>query len=195
MGQSSNTPGLIDSGYCGELIVLLNTDRAPAFLVERADCIAQFRDRKVEHVTFKTSSTTWMRPIAARAAGATPASVAAGLCEADDAPWVGHRHVDEAGATVWKRLEVTLVSAPNGEWLASSSTRWASGRAGGRLPLISAPLLAADGPRRLTATAGAASSSRISLVDGARRRSSTSVVEAEAAGARPATDPGGSGRI
>ena len=48
-----NTPGLIDSGYRGELIVLLvNTDPSSAFLVERGDRIAQLVIQKVEHVTF-----------------------------------------------------------------------------------------------------------------------------------------------
>ncbi len=37
-----NTPGLIDSGYRGELkVVLLNTDREQAFTVEPGDRIAQ----------------------------------------------------------------------------------------------------------------------------------------------------------
>ncbi len=37
-----NTPGLIDSGYRGEIrVVLLNTDRAAAFVVEPAMRIAQ----------------------------------------------------------------------------------------------------------------------------------------------------------
>jgi dUTP pyrophosphatase len=37
-----NTPGLVDSGYRGELrIILLNTDRAEAFVVERGMRIAQ----------------------------------------------------------------------------------------------------------------------------------------------------------
>lgn len=48
-----NTPGLIDSGYRGELIVLLvNTDPSSAFLVERGDRIAQLVIQRVEHVTF-----------------------------------------------------------------------------------------------------------------------------------------------
>lgn len=48
-----NTPGLIDAGYRGELIVLLvNTDPSSAFLVERGDRIAQLVIQKVEHVAF-----------------------------------------------------------------------------------------------------------------------------------------------
>jgi len=49
-----NTPGLIDSGYRGELIVLLvNTDASAAFVVERGDRIAQLVIQKVEHVVFR----------------------------------------------------------------------------------------------------------------------------------------------
>ena len=48
-----NTPGLIDAGYRGELIVLLvNTDPSSAFLVERGDRVAQLVIQKVEHVAF-----------------------------------------------------------------------------------------------------------------------------------------------
>ena len=48
-----NTPGQIDAGYRGELIVLLvNTDPSSAFLVERGDRIAQLVIQKVEHVAF-----------------------------------------------------------------------------------------------------------------------------------------------
>ncbi|MBL8779199.1 MAG: dUTP diphosphatase [Acidimicrobiales bacterium] len=48
-----NTPGLIDAGYRGELIVLLvNTDPSSAFLVERGDRIAQLVIQKVEHAQF-----------------------------------------------------------------------------------------------------------------------------------------------
>jgi dUTP pyrophosphatase len=37
-----NAPGLIDSGYRGELrVLLLNTDRSDAFVVEAGDRIAQ----------------------------------------------------------------------------------------------------------------------------------------------------------
>ncbi|HKY15995.1 MAG TPA: dUTP diphosphatase [Microthrixaceae bacterium] len=46
-----NTPGLIDSGYRGELKVLLvNTDPAEAFDVVRGERIAQLVVQRVEHV-------------------------------------------------------------------------------------------------------------------------------------------------
>ena len=46
-----NTPGLIDSGYRGELKVLLvNTDPDEAFEVERGERIAQLVVLRVEHV-------------------------------------------------------------------------------------------------------------------------------------------------
>lgn len=49
-----NTPGLIDSGYRGELIVLLvNTDPSSGYLVERGDRIAQLVIQRVEHVAFR----------------------------------------------------------------------------------------------------------------------------------------------
>ena len=48
-----NTPGLIDAGYRGELIVLLvNTDPATPYTVERGDRVAQLVVQKVEHVVF-----------------------------------------------------------------------------------------------------------------------------------------------
>jgi len=48
-----NTPGLIDSGYRGELKVLLvNTDPETAFEVVRGDRIAQLVIQQVEHVDF-----------------------------------------------------------------------------------------------------------------------------------------------
>ncbi len=48
-----NTPGLIDSGYRGELKVLLvNTDPAIDHRIERGDRIAQLVVQKVEHVVF-----------------------------------------------------------------------------------------------------------------------------------------------
>ena len=48
-----NTPGLIDSGYRGELKVLLvNTDAVEEFTVERGDRIAQLVIQAVEHATF-----------------------------------------------------------------------------------------------------------------------------------------------
>ena len=46
-----NTPGLVDSGYRGELRVLLvNTDPDRAFTVERGQRIAQLVVQAVEHV-------------------------------------------------------------------------------------------------------------------------------------------------
>ena len=49
-----NTPGLIDSGYRGELIVLLvNLDPAEAYTVERGDRVAQLVVQRVEHVVFR----------------------------------------------------------------------------------------------------------------------------------------------
>ena len=48
-----NTPGLIDSGYRGELKVLLvNTDPTEAFEVTRGERIAQLVVQRVEHVQF-----------------------------------------------------------------------------------------------------------------------------------------------
>jgi len=48
-----NTPGLIDSGYRGELKVLLvNTDPAEDFEIRRGERIAQLVIQAVEHVTF-----------------------------------------------------------------------------------------------------------------------------------------------
>lgn len=49
-----NTPGLIDSGYRGELIVLLvNTDSSSHYTVERGDRVAQLVIQKVEHAVFR----------------------------------------------------------------------------------------------------------------------------------------------
>lgn len=49
-----NTPGLIDSGYRDELRVLLvNTDPADAYVVQRGDRIAQLVVQQVELVNFK----------------------------------------------------------------------------------------------------------------------------------------------
>ena len=46
-----NTPGLVDAGYRGELkVVLVNTDPAQPYTVERGDRIAQFVVQAVEHV-------------------------------------------------------------------------------------------------------------------------------------------------
>jgi len=48
-----NTPGLIDSGYRGELKVLLvNTDPTEPFLVRRGERIAQLVLQKVEQANF-----------------------------------------------------------------------------------------------------------------------------------------------
>ena len=48
-----NTPGLVDSGYRGELRVLLvNTDPDEDYRVERGDRIAQLVVQRVEHATF-----------------------------------------------------------------------------------------------------------------------------------------------
>ena len=48
-----NTPGLIDSGYRGELKVLLvNTDPSQSFEVTRGERIAQLVIQAVEHVRF-----------------------------------------------------------------------------------------------------------------------------------------------
>ena len=49
-----NSPGLIDSGYRGELkVLLINTDPATPFVIQRGDRIAQLVIQKVEHVQFK----------------------------------------------------------------------------------------------------------------------------------------------
>ncbi len=46
-----NTPGLIDSGYRGELkVLLINTDRAEPFEITRGERIAQLVVQAVEHV-------------------------------------------------------------------------------------------------------------------------------------------------
>ena len=48
-----NTPGLIDSGYRGELkVCLINHDPTEAFEVTRGERIAQLIVQAVEHVTF-----------------------------------------------------------------------------------------------------------------------------------------------
>jgi dUTP pyrophosphatase len=47
-----NSPGLIDSGYRGEVtVIMLNTDRATPFQVRRGDRIAQLVIQKVEEVS------------------------------------------------------------------------------------------------------------------------------------------------
>jgi dUTP pyrophosphatase len=46
-----NAPGLVDSGYRGELkVVLVNTDGEHPYAIERGDRIAQFVVQAVEHV-------------------------------------------------------------------------------------------------------------------------------------------------
>ena len=48
-----NTPGLIDSGYRGELkVLLINTDPTEDFVITRGERIAQLVIQKVEQVTF-----------------------------------------------------------------------------------------------------------------------------------------------
>lgn len=48
-----NSPGLIDSGYRGEVkVALVNTDPENTFKVERGDRIAQLVIQAVEHVQF-----------------------------------------------------------------------------------------------------------------------------------------------
>ena len=48
-----NTPGLIDSGYRGELkVLLINTDPSESFEIERGDRIAQLVIQRVEQATF-----------------------------------------------------------------------------------------------------------------------------------------------
>jgi len=49
-----NTPGLVDSGYRGELkVVLINLDRQQKFEVKRGDRIAQLVVQRVEDVTWR----------------------------------------------------------------------------------------------------------------------------------------------
>ena len=49
-----NTPGLIDSGYRGELkVLLINTDPSEDFRVERGERIAQLVVQRVEHVVLE----------------------------------------------------------------------------------------------------------------------------------------------
>jgi dUTP pyrophosphatase len=48
-----NAPGLVDSGYRGEIMVLLvNTDPSEDFVVERGERIAQLVVQRYEHVEF-----------------------------------------------------------------------------------------------------------------------------------------------
>ncbi len=49
-----NTPGLIDSGYRGELkVLLINTDPTEPFEVKRGERIAQLVVQRVEHVVLE----------------------------------------------------------------------------------------------------------------------------------------------
>ena len=49
-----NTPGLIDSGYRGELkVLLINTDPSADHQIERGERIAQLVVQRVEHVVFE----------------------------------------------------------------------------------------------------------------------------------------------
>jgi dUTP pyrophosphatase len=53
-----NTPGLIDAGYRGELmVVLVNTDPTTPYEVQRGDRIAQLVLQRVESVTFTAVAT------------------------------------------------------------------------------------------------------------------------------------------
>ncbi|MBI3652781.1 MAG: dUTP diphosphatase [Acidobacteria bacterium] len=46
-----NAPGLIDSGYRGEVaVILINTDKRESFVIKRGDRIAQMMIQKVEEV-------------------------------------------------------------------------------------------------------------------------------------------------
>jgi dUTP pyrophosphatase len=48
-----NTPGLIDSGFRGEIkVILINTDPTEDFVIDRGDRIAQLVIRAVEHAVF-----------------------------------------------------------------------------------------------------------------------------------------------
>lgn len=48
-----NTPGTIDSGYRGEIkVILINHDRENDFIIERGDRIAQLVIQKVERASF-----------------------------------------------------------------------------------------------------------------------------------------------
>ncbi|HJQ69294.1 MAG TPA: dUTP diphosphatase [Blastocatellia bacterium] len=52
-----NSPGLIDSGYRGEIaVVLINTDKRQAFEIKRGDRIAQLVIQKVEEAAIRQSS-------------------------------------------------------------------------------------------------------------------------------------------
>ncbi|HRE00717.1 MAG TPA: dUTP diphosphatase, partial [Ilumatobacteraceae bacterium] len=54
----ANAPGLIDAAYRGEIkVVLLNTDPAEAYTVQRGDRIAQLVLQRVEHVVWQSTTT------------------------------------------------------------------------------------------------------------------------------------------
>ena len=49
-----NAPGLIDSGYRGEIqVILLNTDKAESFVIKRGDRIAQLSIVAMPHIDFQ----------------------------------------------------------------------------------------------------------------------------------------------
>lgn len=49
-----NSPGLIDSGYRGEIcVILINTDREESYQIKKGDRISQLVIKKVEHVDIK----------------------------------------------------------------------------------------------------------------------------------------------
>lgn len=49
-----NTPGVIDSGYRGELkVIMINTDPTESFSIKRGDRIAQMVVQRFEDVTFE----------------------------------------------------------------------------------------------------------------------------------------------
>ncbi len=51
--SAANSPGLIDSGYRGELkVIVLNTDSSSDYQIKRGDRIAQFVIQRVEEVAW-----------------------------------------------------------------------------------------------------------------------------------------------
>ena len=81
-----NAPGLVDSGYRGELqVVLVNHDPAEDYAVRRGDRIAQLVIVAAGQVAFElVGPTGWARPSAAPAASGTRGSDGRG-------GWVGER--------------------------------------------------------------------------------------------------------
>lgn len=64
-----NTPGLIDSGYRGELaVILVNTDPERAYEVKRGDRIAQLVIQRIETIRFNEIEEDALTP-AARGSG------------------------------------------------------------------------------------------------------------------------------